>query len=200
MSWNSFILRANRFIRWHRRSLAVVCSVAAIAAALHYLHPHPEPSSDVAIASHSLDAGTQISSGDIETISLPTRLLPEGVVTSDQLKGRVIASVITKGTILTEAMLVGSSLASQSREQLVPFRVSDADLISLLQVGDTISVLASQSDGSTTEIAHRVRVAALPDKSSTSSGGGVIVVAASPKEAEAIATAATHMRMAFVVL
>ncbi|MCL2490420.1 MAG: hypothetical protein FWF36_06835, partial [Propionibacteriaceae bacterium] len=107
--------------------------------------------------------------------------------------GRPLVIGVTMGTPITTAVLTADSLVDHDAgEVLVPFRVRDADVAGLLQVGDKLTIVAASPEGISTTLAQHLRVARLPVSASgglmsSSSSGALIVVAASRDVAQQVA-------------
>lgn len=198
--------RLARAARWHRRALGIIAAMVCLFATLSVLTPDEPDSATVLVATRDLPAGTRLAEADVSPRQFPVALLPRGALSdpADAL-GRTLTGAVTSGSVLTDAStLNGRSTDVGADERLVPFRVPDAATVSLLQVGDIISVVGSGADGLVVDLASGVRVAALPAPGGAGGLGGgesgaLVVVAADEQTAARLAAASTQMRMAIVL-
>lgn len=175
---------------------------------LSALSPDPPPTRPVVVAPAALPAGATLAAADLVVAQWPLELVPEGATDDPgSLIGRQIAVRRPSGALLTTADLTGSGLGGEPGEVLVPFRVEDAAVAGLLQVGDRIEIVADDFDGVPQVVAAAARVAALPTPESGgglvggSSSGGALVVAAVPAESgPALAAAASQGRLGVILL
>ena len=74
--------------------------------------------------------------------------------------------------------------------------------MSLLKVGDVISVVANSSDGTSQTVASNVKVAALPEVETAEFGGAqtgaLVVVSADEQTANALASASAQSKLGIV--
>lgn len=201
--WIQSFLRA---VRWHRRGLAVIAASCAVVLALSVLSPGPGPTRTVLVSSHDLAAGTVVGADDVTTAELPQSAAPPSALTDpSQIVGQVLAAPRPGGAVLLGEDTVGSSLVSAADGlSLVPFRITDESIATVLTVGDIISVVALGQDGQAASVVDRVRIAALPAPTasgslSSGSGGALIIVAASPDEARTLAAAAASYQLGIVL-
>jgi hypothetical protein len=96
---------------------------------------------------------------------------------------------------VTDVRLVGPGLAlAQPGETIVPVRLPDAGMATLLRAGDTVDLLATDpGTGEASLVARDVTVlatpAGVPEGPAGGSGGALVVVGATAAEATAIAGA-----------
>jgi len=115
---------------------------------------------------------------------------------------RVLAGPVRSGEPLTDArFLTPASLPTG--QFAYPVRVDDADLTTLLQVGDRIDLYAATSTpvDAATPLASAVRVIALPAAraSATGASGALVVVAAGREVIGRIAQATANTRISFAL-
>ena len=169
-------------------------AAAAVLGALRTLAPPPAETVEVLVAARDLPSGTRIVDGDVVTRAYPAELAPSGAATT--AAGRVLAGPITRGEVLTDVRVVGPALAlAQPGDTVLPLRLPDPGMATLLQPGDEIDLIATDpGTGATTVVARDVVVLAtptgVPDGPAGGSGGALVVVGASPDEAIDIASAA----------
>lgn len=199
------ISRLARAARWHRRALGITAAVVCLFAVLSAITPPKPETASVLVATRQLAAGTQLASADVRVVAMPVAFVPDLALGDPaEAVGRTLTSALTTGSVLTGAStLSGRDPAGGSDERLVPFRVPDAAIVALLQVGDRISVVGATVDGAAIDLAVDVRVAALPAPGGSGSFGGesgaLIVVAADPATASRLAAASGHLRMTVVL-
>jgi hypothetical protein len=109
---------------------------------------------------------------------------------------------VRSGEPLTDARFLTPE-ALPAGQFAYPVRIDDADLTSLLQVGDRIDLYAATSTpgDSATPLATAVRVLALPAPraSAASSAGALVVIAASRDGIGRVAQAAANARISFAL-
>jgi len=176
-------------IRWHRTGIAMLALFVAVLCGLLAIAPGQTPGTPLVVAAHVLPPGTPLSADDLTTITVPPEAVPDGAYAiTDDLLGRPLSVGVTRGTPITSAVLTADALTNHAtNEVLVPFRVHDPDVASLLRVGDQLTVVTSTPEGLMQTVAEHIRVAQLP--SSTSGGllssgttGGALIVMAAPRE------------------
>ena len=188
-------LRAVRHqLRRRRRLIAAVLAAAACLAALRTLAPPPADTVDVLVAARDLPSGTRLDDDDLVRRAFPTELAPPDASTA--AAGRVLAAPIGRGEVLTDVRVVGPGLAqAQPGDTILPVRLPDAGMATLLRPGDEIDLVATDpGTGASTVVARDVIVLATPtgapDGPAGGSGGALVVVGASAEEAIDISSAA----------
>lgn len=166
----------------------------AALAALRAVAP-PEPATvEVMVAARDLPSGTVLAADDLVTRDWPADLAPAGAAPT--ATGRVLAAPIGRGEVLTDVRVVGPGLAlGQPGDTVLPVRLPDAGMATLLQPGDVVDLMATDpGTGSATLVARDVTVLAapgdVPEGPAGGSGGALVVVAASATEAIDITSAA----------
>jgi len=188
-------LRAVRHqLRRRRRLIAAVLAAAAVVSALRTLAPPPADTVEVLVAARDLPSGTRLGEEDLVARAFPAELAPPDAATV--AAGRVLAAPIGHGEVLTDLRVVGPGLAlAQPGETVLPVRLPDAGMASLLRPGDEIDLVATDpGTGTTAVVARDVTVLAtptdVPDGPAGGSGGALLVVGASAVEAIDISSAA----------
>lgn len=188
-----------------RRPLAAGCAALAVLAGLHAARPAPAPTVAVRVAAHDLVSGTVLSPGDLVTRRFPAPVAPPG--TSSAAVGRTLAAPVRAGEPVTDVRLVAPSLvAGYPGRVAVPVRISDAETVALLRVGDHVGLVAADPRrGTASYLATDVPVLALPRPD----GGGadaaaplpgrLVVIAAFPSEVDRIAGAAATDLLSLVI-
>jgi hypothetical protein len=185
-----------RAARWHRRLLAGVAAAAAVYFGLLALSPAPPPTVQVLAAARDLGGGAPPTDADVRTVDLPPAAVPAGALRpGSTLTTRVLSGPVRAGEPLTDARFLAPP-AVPSGSVAYPFRIDDAEVTTLLRVGDHLNLYAAASttaDGARL-LAHGVPVIALPDPRSTTTGA-LIVVATAPEVATRLAQASTNSRI-----
>lgn len=109
---------------------------------------------------------------------------------------RVLAGPVRSGEPLTDARFLSSS-ALAGDLLAYPLRLDDAEIISLLHVGDRIDLYAATSTAadSANQLARAVSVVALPARSAASSSGALVVIAARSDVVSRVAQATANTRI-----
>ncbi|MGO4957380.1 SAF domain-containing protein [Luteococcus sp. Sow4_B9] len=182
-----------RAVRWHRRSLAAVTAALATLLTIQAISPPAPDGTDVVVAARELAAGSTITAADLRVVSYPPQLAPEGAATAtESLVGRVLTATAPPGMPLTDSSLLSTNQPVDG-EMLVPFGISDAGILALVQPGDRITVVGPGADGQVQTLAKRVRVVTTPQRQSDALGGTgnpLLVVACDPATASRLAAAA----------
>jgi Flp pilus assembly protein CpaB len=188
-------LRAVRHqLRRRRRLIAAALAAAATLSALHTLAPPAPDTVEVLVAAHDLPSGTRLAEDDLVVRAFPSALAPPDAASA--AVGRVLAGPIGRGEVLTDVRVVGPGLAlAQPGDTVLPVRLPDAGMATLLRAGDEIDLMATDpGTGASTVVARDVTVLATPtdapDGPAGGSGGALVVVAASATEAVGITSAA----------
>lgn len=157
--------------RWrstrYRRGVAGVLTGVAVLAGVAAVRPPPRSSTPVVVADRDLRAGQVLRPDDVRGADVPTELVPAGASRDpSQVVGRVLAGPVRRGEPLTDVRLVGRALLSGlgPGQVAVPVRPADAGVLTLVEPGDRVDVLASTAAES-------------PDGSSSSSAGPARLVA-----------------------
>jgi len=180
---NSFWPGLRRAARWHRRELAACAAAICVLATISALSPPPAPTQQVLVASTTLTAGATLGTQAVELAEVPVDLVPEGALESlDAVSGKVLAGAVSRGSIVTRADLLSSDTSPGEGELLVPFRLADAGLATLVQSGDRVTVVTAGADGAVVVLARRARIVTVRSAAASSGLGvtsgddGVLVV------------------------
>jgi pilus assembly protein CpaB len=198
-----------------RRLVAAALAGVAVLAGLHAVRPTPSATHTVWIAARDLTGGQTLRGADLATERLPVADVPTGALTPPvSPAGRLLAAPLRRGEPVTDVSLLGRSLlaaTSTPGDVAVPVRVADGPAaLTLVEAGDMVDVIAAGDAGdsapeSPTTVVHDVRVLATPSESAASDGNdasgsdGLLIVEASPHQAAALATAATHAELSVAV-
>jgi len=198
---DSFLRGLLKTARWHRRLLAGLSAAAAVYFALVALSPAPPPTVAVLAAARDLPGGAVPTAADLRTLRLPLSAVPSGVLhPGTDLAKRILATPVRSGEPLTDARFL--SPASITPGSLAyPLRLDDAEIASLLHIGDRIDLYAATSSAtdSAIRLAQAVAVVALPatrtSPTAGTSSGALVVIAASPEIVARIAQATANSRI-----
>ncbi len=184
--------KIRRTLRRHRRWTVALCAALAVFSFTRALAPPAPPTTSVAVAARDLPAGQVLGPDDVRVVELPRGMAPAGVAASaEALVDRTLASPIRKGEPISDRRVVGDALVAGYAAGLVatPVRINDADVVSLLRVGDHIDVYAAVSDD--VDDARRVvtdaAVVTLPQVAEESRDGALVVLAVTPGDAASLA-------------
>jgi Flp pilus assembly protein CpaB len=191
--------RARRRLLLHRRLLAALAAGTAVLAGLDAAAPPPRPSVSVWTAGRDLPSGTVLSAGDLVPASYPPSVVPKGAVRDLRaVLGATLAAPLGRGEPLTRLRTVGVGLLrGYPGTTAVPLRITDADVVDLLRVGDDVSFVVADPDGRTPpeDLVDDVPVLALPRPSrsgiATGTPGRLVVVAVPDGRAAEVAARAS---------
>ena len=183
-----------RAASWHRRKLAVLAAVATVLTGLAAAAPAAPPTTPVVRARAALGGGVLLTADDLEVVDLPRADLPDRTLGEiADLVGRRLAAPVSRHQVLTVPTLVNADATVAVGHVLAPVRLTDADVVALLQPGDRVDVVSSDPDtGRTTTVAHSVRVATVPAARTDDAGastGALVVLDVADGDAEPLARA-----------
>jgi pilus assembly protein CpaB len=161
--------------------------------AMRVISPPPAESVPVVVAAHDLSGGTPLSADDLRIARMPPALAPHGSLSvASGAIGEVVAAPMRTGEALTDRRVVGRALIAGYGPGLVaaPVRIQDADVVSLLQAGDSIDLYAATAAQRPANlIAASAQVVMLPRVAADSQSGALIVLAVPSATAARIAAA-----------
>ena len=156
-------------------------------AALQATSPAPPETVAVWTARRDLPGGAVLQPPDLVQARLSADTVPAGAVADvARVAGRTLAAPMGRGEVVTDLRTVGPGLLrGYPGSTAVPLRVTDAAVVSLLQVGDRVSFVAADPDGRATPrlLLDDVPVVAIPrldDRAFSSGTPGRLVVVAVP--------------------
>lgn len=211
--------RGIRFIvRFRRLTIAFLLS-AAVAVTVQALTPTAAPTRNVLVATTDLRIGSELTAANTAEKPVPAGPYTNHAFTAEQLPRKaVLAAPVRAGQVLVDTMLSGQGLLTGNAPgtEAVPLRLADPGVLSLLQPGQNVKVVASGSADPTgsqttqaTVVVEKVTVIWVPPKASNGasmwSGStsddrqGLVLVAASPSQATALATIASQ-KVSVVIL
>jgi Flp pilus assembly protein CpaB len=178
--------------------------LACLALALA-LRPPPAPANEpatvpVVTAADDLSPGTVLGAGDLAAVDVPAALAPAGSAADPgELAGRVLASPVRAGEVVTDVRVVGPGLWSQvpAGQVAAPVRLADLAVATLLRAGDRVDVLgttaaAGSSAPAVELVAHDALVLSAPAAEPGAAAGagtdsGLLVLAVLPDTARQLA-------------
>lgn len=134
-------------------------------------------------ASHDLPGGDVLAGEDLTRTRVPPDAAPRAALGRADAIGRTLAAPLSRGEVLTAVRLVGRGLlAGYPGRTAVPLRVTDADVVPMLRVGDRVTVVAADPDGrqAPETLVESAPVVAIPrarTASSSAQPGRLVVVA-----------------------
>jgi Flp pilus assembly protein CpaB len=187
--------RLRRRVLLHRRLLAALAVGAAVLVGLQAVAPAPPPTVPVWTAGRDLPSGTVLAAGDLVAAAYPPDVVPHGVVRDPrEVLGATLAAPLRQGEPVTQVRTVGAGLLQgYPGTTAVPLRITDADVVDLLRVGDDVSFVVADPDGRTPpeDLVDDVPVVAVPRPSrsglSTGTPGRLVVVAVPRAQAAEVA-------------
>ena len=194
---NSLLRDVLKAARWHRRLLAGLSAAAAVYFGLVALSPAPPPTVAVVGAARDLPGGARPAAADLRTLQLPAPVVPSGALRPGaEVAKRVLAGPVRSGEPLTDARFLSSSTLAGDLVAY-PLRLDDAEIVSLLHVGDRIDLYAATSTAadSANQLARAVSVVALPARSGASISGALVVIAARSEVVSRVAQATANTRI-----
>lgn len=186
----------------------MLAAIAAVLTGVNAVLPPAPPTAEVVRAALRLEGGAVISAGDVTVSRMPLGAIPEGALTdSGAVLGKTLTSPVPKGQVLTELSL-SAGRSVRSGRVVAPLRLADAELAGLLDVGDTVDVIAADGEARAAAIIARgVRVVALPKvpetegigASAASSAGALVLVDVDSVTATVLAQAAVTATLSVVL-
>ncbi|MDJ0455075.1 SAF domain-containing protein [Gordonia amicalis] len=132
-----------------RRLVAVALIVAAAGVAV--VGARADGEFEVLVAAHDLIPGQMVDAGDLTPRLVMGSTVPAGAISDAALAtGRTVTGRVRTGEILTDTRLLSSRLPAEltgvDDARLVPVRLSDEAVTSLLRPGDVVDVLTDSAD------------------------------------------------------
>ena len=200
-----------RAVARYRGLLAGGLAAGAVAVSLSVLAPQPVAGAQVLRAATDLPAGAALTTADLVLAQVERGSEPAGALRSVPLAvGRLLASPVRRGEVLTDVRLAGAALLPPGTAGLVavPVRLADRASVALLHPGDRIDVLAAPTAASVVAprasvaqvVATAALVLAVPTAADPSGDGALVVVAERPEVAARLAAAALWSRLSFTLL
>ena len=199
-----------RFLNRRRRPIAALLGATALLSALLVLRPPPEPTDEVLVAAHDLDASAPLTDRDLTPRALPVSTLPEGALPpSAEPSGRSLNAPVREGEVITDARLSDPPALAYGPDLVAaPVRVADPGTIALLSPGNRVDVLAAsghdelrftRTSSATEVVTDRPVLALPPEGDSGGEGGALVLLAVAPEEARALAGRAASERLSITI-
>lgn len=189
------ILGLKRFLIWHRRGLLLAAAILFAFAVLQLFAPPRPTGKQVLVAASDIPPGKAVSASQLHLLDVPASLVTAGTLTSlDEVVGKVPAVPVPAGTIISSAHLVTPKTVAPGH-LLVPTRVSDSGVLSLIKPGDRVTLMTVSAAGEAQVLAQSVRVVAVPTQvdsslaSPDSSQGPLLLLEVSADAAPRVAAA-----------
>ena len=188
----------------NRRIVAVLCAALAVSLTLS----NPQSSGQqrsVVVAQRAIAAGEVLRLTDLTTVTISGAPLPQSLTDPVAGVGQRAAIPIPTGGLITTNQLIGPGLLDNDQYALVPLRLSDASLGNVLAVGDWIDIFATNEGKESSLVASRVRVAALPRRTtstgltSTPTENSVVLVAIVRSLAGMLASAGASSQLSIAI-
>ncbi|TDT32464.1 Flp pilus assembly protein CpaB [Naumannella halotolerans] len=167
------ITRLTRWLSWHRRPVAAGAAALAVFSMTMALRP-PEPAqTPVVVTRADLPGGHRLTAADLQPAQWPVELAPAASLPDPEpLVGRTLTAPLSAGSPVTQVSVVSEDSAAAALGMVIaPVRLSDAELVSLLQPGERVDLIGVDETGTTTVIAEGARLVSVP--APTGSGGGL---------------------------
>jgi len=188
----------------NRRIVAALCAALAVFLTLS----NPQDSGrqrSVVVAQRAIAAGEVLRLADLTTVTVSGAPLPQSLTDPAAGVGQRAAIPIPAGGLVTTNQLIGPGLLDNDQYALVPLRLSDASLSSVLTVGDWIDIFATNEGKASSLVASRVRVAAVPRRTtstgftSTPTENSVVLVAIVRSLAGMLASAGASSQLSIAI-
>jgi len=198
--------RVRRRMLIHRRLLAALCVGLAVLLTISALRPPAPPTVGLWTAARDLPSGTVLSTADLRRTAFDPGSVP-AASTRDlrTVLGRVLATPLGRGEVLTPAKVVGDRLLTGHPDRAaIPLRIPDGDVVGLLRVGDRVDVVASDPQGGRApeRLVTGAAVLAVPEPSRGSTGPGLsgrlVVLAVPAGDVTHVAEAGTSLFLTII--
>lgn len=190
------------FLRQRRLVAAVLLAASALAFAEH-VRPDPPASTAVVVAARDLQSGALIRPDDVRLVWMPDDVVPSAAATTvADVAGETVAAPMRAGEPLTDRRVVGASLVAgyPAGSVAAPVRVTDAEAVALLTVGDRVDVYnAPAAEHEAHLVVADAPVVAVPRNGSHAGGGALIVLAVDDGAAASLAGTAAHGVLSIVL-
>ena len=196
--------RLRRLTRRYRRLSAAVLAGLAVWAALSVLRPPGPPTSTVLVTQRALVGGVTVAASDVAERQLPLSALPADYLrTADQAVGRPLTVSLPAGAVLLPTSVVTRDALAAPGSAVLPVTLT-ATAAGLIEVGDRVDLLGTDSEAETGLLASAVRVVAVLDGTKSSSplspvqgSGPVVLVELRPAALPRVAAAAARGPLGF---
>jgi Flp pilus assembly protein CpaB len=159
-----------------RRVLAIALLLTAGVLAVRPVKAESSPSGPAVVSARDIAAGSVLSPADVRLVQVPDSLRPAGALsTLEATEGRLLAGAARSGEPITDARLVNPPAnipgSGDSGKSIVPVRLSESAVASLLHPGERVDVVTASSDGGRQVLASMaVVVTVVPDETGSRYG------------------------------
>lgn len=178
----------------HRRLVTAGCAAVAVVSVIHVVAPASPSRAPLVVTARDLADGRVVEPDDVRVVEVDPDIIPSAAATSvSAVIGRVVAGPMRRGEPLTDRRLVGGSLVAGYPGDVVavPVRIHDADVVSLLRVGDRIDIYSATGDQAAParRVAADAPVVSLPALDGSGNPGALVVIAVAQRAAARLAQA-----------
>ncbi len=198
--YRHIVTRLRRSYLRHRRLVVAALAAVAVVSVVRVVAPAALPTTPLVVAAHDLGAGSVIAPDDVQVVPADPDLVPSGAATNVAgLVGRIVAGPMRAGEPLTDLRVVGAALIAGYSDGVVatPVRIQDADVVSLLRVGDRIDIYSSTGDQAVParRVVADAPVVTLPRFDLTDRAGALVVLAVTQTDAARLAQASATTQL-----
>jgi Flp pilus assembly protein CpaB len=218
---HAVVATIHRRIAERRRLVAAALTGVAVVCGLSAARPAAAPTQAIWVADRDLSGGQPLTASEVRLERMPVADVPAGAVRADRsVAGRLLAAPVRRGEPLTDVRFLSPTLLSAGGapgDVAVPVRVADGPAaLALVRTGDLVDVIgaanADPTAGTSAEdpggytVVRAVRVLSIPraagsvpSSSDGDSEAGLLIVEASPRQAAALARAASTAQLSVAV-
>lgn len=195
----------SRSRRWRgQRGVRIAVATALVIAApfAGRLTADGSTSSDALAVAADLQTGHVVTAEDLDTVTVPVDLLPDGVLTStDHALGARLTGPVRRGELLTDAGLAGRPGQPDPRgaQRVVPVPLADPAVADLLEPGDLVDLVGPTDPHSRGEPEPVARAARVRDVPTGRTGHRSILVEVPESDAARLAATAAGTPLAVLV-
>lgn len=168
--------KISSFVSWHRRVVAALAAALCVAGIVGVAQAPPPAGEPVVAARAPIPVGHRLTEDDLTLVDVPPHLITDSALRGlDDAVGAVTAVALDEHQPITGHALLRGGTAEDGRA-LVPIRVADDDLRSLLIPGTTASLVVALGEAPQV-VTNQARVAT----PATQPGGGTLSSAQSSR-------------------
>lgn len=180
-----------------RRVLAVVLLFAALGLALR---DAGAGAPRALVFARPVAAGEVLTLDDVVLVPVPDQLLPASAVRDPtDVEGRILAVEAAAGEVVTASRFIGTDLSDAFVGEIttiVPVRLAEPEILSLLRHGDSVTILAAEPERTETDVISTGGRVILVD---TRESPGTLLLGLPEEEAYAVAAASLSAPLAVVL-